>query len=78
MLVLHVYLAVGAHAVVICLMYVNDGLREWVYEALGTLDVVNVNASILLGLRIPGLTYGLASTRSFKWRDWSSCLRSLS
>ena len=61
-LMLHVYLAVGLHAIVICAMYVSDGLRAAIYGALGTLDVVNANAPVLLGLRIPGLTYGLAST----------------
>lgn len=61
-LVAHLYFVIGLHAMIICVMYLNDDLRTWVYDAIGTLDYVNANAPVLLGLRVTGLTYGLAST----------------
>lgn len=57
-----IYLSVTLHAILICLMFASPGLRALVYGVASTLDYVNANAPILLGLRIPGLTYGLAST----------------
>jgi len=61
-LVVDVYNSIVAHALLICAMFIYEPLRLAVYSFAHTLDYVNRNAPVLLGLRIPGLTYGLAST----------------
>lgn len=58
----YLYGAIAVHAVVICLMFFSPALRSAIYNLTSAFNYVNQNAPILLGLRIPGLTYGLAST----------------
>ncbi|TWT27773.1 hypothetical protein [Planomicrobium sp. CPCC 101110] len=58
----HIFLSIGLHAVIILLMYLNDTLRNLVYELASTMNVVNDTTPIALGYRIPGLTYGLSTT----------------
>lgn len=62
LITLHVFGALVAHAVLIACMFFSADLRLGVYGIARTLDNVNQNAPMALGLRIPGLTYGLATT----------------
>lgn len=52
----------SAHAVLVALMAVSPSIRDLIYGAVGTLKITNATASMLLGYRVPGLTYGLAVT----------------
>ena len=61
-IVRYIYWALVAHAVLICLMFQLAGLREAIYSLASTYEYVNRTAPMILGLRIPGLTYGLAGT----------------
>lgn len=61
-LLLMLYGCVLVHALLICAMFFSEGLRARVYAITSAHQYVNQNAPFLLGLRIPGLTYGLAST----------------
>lgn len=58
----HVYIALSVHALLIVLMYLFASLREAVYSLANTYDYSNSTSPLLLGLRVPGLTYGLSIT----------------
>ena len=59
---LHLYLALTVHALLILLMFLQPDLRAFVYRMTSAASFVNINSPFLEGLRIPGLTYGLANT----------------
>ncbi len=63
-LLLHLFLSLVVHAIVIFAMYVSDTFRATVYDLTGAIayGFVNLNTPILTGLRVSGLTYGLAQT----------------
>jgi hypothetical protein len=52
----------AAHALIMILMYVNDSFRSLVLGVTHATEYVNNPLSLELGLRIPGLTYGLGTT----------------
>lgn len=56
------YVAIGLHGVLIGAMFLAPTLRESVYAIVGTHTFVNDTMPFRAGLRIPGLTYGLAMT----------------
>jgi hypothetical protein len=58
----HVYACLSVHGALILAMFAAPGLRAAVYAAADTAAYVNPTAPFLLGLRVPGLTYGLATT----------------
>lgn len=60
--ILHLYLALVIHAVLIIIMFLNADIRAQVYSITSTYDYVNLFGPILQGARISGLTYGLAQT----------------
>jgi len=57
-----VFFVLVCHAGLILAMYVSESLRQAVYSMADTYSYVNLYAPFLSGLRIPGLTYGLAQT----------------
>ena len=59
---LHLYLALSVHAFLILMMFLQPDLRAFVYQMTSAASFVNNNSPFLQGLRIPGLTYGLATT----------------
>lgn len=58
----HVFVVLVIHGAIMILMYVSDDIRTFVYAWTRPLRYVNDTAPFQLGLRIPGLTYGLAQT----------------
>lgn len=58
----HIYLSITLHSLIILLMYLNSTIRNQIYNLASTMSIVNDTASISLGYRIPGLTYGLSQT----------------
>lgn len=54
--------AVAAHAALVLLMFVMPPLRETIYGITDAAKYVNDTSSFAGGFRIPGLTYGLATT----------------
>ena len=58
----HVFAAVVLHGVIMLGMYASPTLRSFVLAMCGTLQYLNNPESVVLGLRIPGLTYGLGTT----------------
>lgn len=58
----HIFWAIAAHALLIVLMFLSPTLRLFVYGIVDTYAYINLNAPFLIGLRVSGLTYGLAST----------------
>lgn len=51
-----------AHGAIILVLYLFPAVREAVYAVTQASRYVNLTASFLLGLRVPGLTYGLSQT----------------
>lgn len=62
----HVYIVLSVHALLIVLMYIFASLRDAVYSLVNSHDYVNLNTPFLLGLRVPGLTYGLSVTSTLQ------------
>lgn len=62
LVVRHLFLCFVVHAGIIVAMFVNADLRLAVYNQLDTLAYINNTASVELGLRNSGLTYGLSQT----------------
>ena len=58
----HVFWSIAAHAALVVAMYLLPGLRTAVYALTHTAQYINDTTSFKMGLRIPGLTYGLSQT----------------
>lgn len=58
----HVYAVLGIHSLLICVMYLVPAFRDAVYAIANTAVYVNDTMPFKTGLRVPGLTYGLATT----------------
>ena len=61
-LLMSIFIALSLHAALIFLMYVWEPGREIVYQLTRAPMYVNLNTPFLTGLRVTGLTYGLAQT----------------
>ena len=61
-IILHLYIVLTLHAILMEAMYLNEELRLTIYSLTSAYDYVNLNSPFLAGLRITGLTYGLAQT----------------
>lgn len=59
---LHIFFALVLHGLLITLMYLIEELRLFIYNLTSAYSIVNPNTPFLRGYRIPGLTYGLATT----------------
>lgn len=51
-----------SHSILMIAMFINSGLREFIYSITGAYLIVNDVYPFVSGLRISGLTYGLAIT----------------
>lgn len=60
--VANLYLCTVIHAAIICAMFLSPTLRTQLYALTSAYSYLNVTAPVELGLRVAGLTYGLAST----------------
>ncbi|WP_176010576.1 hypothetical protein [Paenalkalicoccus suaedae] len=61
-LISHLFIAILLHGVLIIAMYLVDDFRNVIYQLTSAHSIVNNNYPFMNGLRITGLTYGLAST----------------
>ncbi len=50
------------HSILMIAMFINSSLRELIYSITGAYEIVNDTYPFVAGLRISGLTYGLAIT----------------
>jgi hypothetical protein len=58
----HVFWSIAAHGALVIAMYLVPPLRTTVYAMTHTAQYINDTSSFKMGLRIPGLTYGLSQT----------------
>ncbi len=61
-IVRHVFWSIAAHAGLVIAMYLLPALRTAIYRITDTARYINDTTSFKMGLRIPGLTYGLSQT----------------
>jgi len=57
-----IFYSLLSHSILMIAMFINSGLREFIYSITGAYEIVNNVYPFLSGLRISGLTYGLAIT----------------